>query len=145
MNFTHKVLSVSTVALALAALPALAKDVAGASAGEPAYNPATITQFLGTVAAVREVPAGNPLAGVHLTVKTKTGSIDVYVGPGAFLKMLKTSFPVGYEIEVTGSKVSFGTSDIVLASYVSVSDAIIKLRDGDGTPVWNHWGVSLNS
>src|SRR5580693_6544381 len=107
MKFATKALGVSAFALALLASstvsPLFASNVAGAKANEPAYNPATMVEVDGTITAVRQVPAGSPLEGVHLTVKSKASTVDVYLAPNDFLKIFKTNFPVGYDVRVVGS------------------------------------------
>jgi hypothetical protein len=143
MKFTAKALSVSAFALALAISPVFANNLAGSKANEPAYNPATMVDMQGAITAVRQVPAGSPLEGVHLTVKSKTSTVDVYLAPADFLRIFKTNFPVGYDIRVLGSKVSFGNTDVILANEVNIGITSIILRDGSGAPVWENWGVSL--
>lgn len=144
MQFTLKAIRVSGLALALAALPALATNFAGAKLNtEPVYNSATMVDVEGTITAVRNVPAGNPMPGTHLTVKTKTDSLDIYLGPSSFIKFLKTSFPVGREVSVLGSKVNFRKSAVVLTNQIDIGPVALTLRDETGAPVWQNWGVQL--
>ena len=98
----------------------------------------------GTIAAVRTAPAGSPLEGTHLTVKTKTAMSDVYLAPADFLRILKTNFPVGNEVEVIGSKIKFQNSDVILTKEVSVGQATLTLRDPHGAPDWKNWGVEID-
>lgn len=114
------------------------------AASEPAYNPATVVDVDGIITAVHQVPAGSPLEGTHLTVKSKSGSIDVYLAPTDFLRFFKTSFPVGAEVEVVGSKVKFAGSDEVLTRDVAIGQATISLRDANGAPNWKNWGVEAD-
>src|SRR5215467_8208460 len=126
MKFATLVLGVSTLAFA---------------ANEPVYNPATAVDVIAVISGIREVPAGQPMEGVHLTVKNKANTFDVYLGPTAFLKMLKTSFPVGDEIDIMGSRVKFQNADVILAREVTDPVESLVLRDLYRTPVWNNWGV----
>lgn len=135
MKFTKVVLSVS--ALALMMIPAKA-------ASGPAYDPATAVAVSGTVTAVRVVPAGQPLAGVHVMVKTKANAVDVYLAPKDFMNFLKTDFVAGDEIDVTGSRVKSGNGDVILAREVSDGMDVIDLRDLYGAPVWENWGVEAD-
>jgi hypothetical protein len=114
------------------------------AANDPAYTPATIVDVDGTITAVHNVPAGSPLEGTHLTVKTKTGAIDVYLAPAEFLRIFKTNFPVGNEVEVIGSKIKFQNSDVILTKEVLVGQATIELRDAQGAPDWKNWGVEID-
>jgi hypothetical protein len=114
------------------------------AANDPAYTPATIVDVYGTIAAVHNTPAGSPLEGTHLTVRTKTGTVDVYLAPADFLRIFKTNFPVGNEVEVIGSKIKFQNSDVILTKEISVGQATIELRDAQGAPDWKNWGVEID-
>ena len=135
MTFLKKAISVSTLGISAMVFPAMAKDAAVPNA--PAYNPATMVNVEGTVAGVRQVPGTDALAGVHLTVKAKTGTFDVLVGPASYLKLTRTNFNSGEYVEVRGSLVN----GVVLSSEVSADDATLTLRDAAGTPVWQSWGL----
>jgi hypothetical protein len=142
MKFATKALSVSAFALAMFA-PMFASSLSGAKANEPAFNPATMVELQGTITAVRQVPAGSPLEGLHLTVKSKASTVDVYLAPNDFLKIFKTNFPVGGNVRVVGSKVNFANADVILSNEVDIGITEIILRDGSGAPVWQNWGVEL--
>src|SRR5579872_1994089 len=143
MNFANKALRVSALALAMTISPMFASNLGNPKANEPVYNPATMVDVEGTITAVRQVPAGSPLEGVHLTLKAKTSTVDVYLAPADFLRIFKTNFPVGYDVRVVGSKVNFGNADVILTNEVDLGTTSITLRDGSGAPVWQNWGVSL--
>ncbi|HLG99853.1 MAG TPA: hypothetical protein VKX49_26325 [Bryobacteraceae bacterium] len=134
MNF-NGVLSVS--ALVLAMIPARA-------ANGPSYNPATAVAISGTVAGVRVVPPGQPLEGVHMAVKTKTRTVEVYLAPKNFLDFLKANYVPGDEVEITGSRVKSGNTDVLLAREIDDGRDVIDLRDLNGAPVWEHWGVEAD-
>jgi hypothetical protein len=142
MKFGTKALSVSAFALAMAFSPMFASNVVG-SKNEPTYNPASMVDVEGTITAVRQVPNGSPLEGVHLTVKAKNSTVDVYLAPADFLRIFKTNFPVGNDVRVLGSKVNFGSADVILTNEVDIGVTSITLRDGAGAPVWQNWGASL--
>lgn len=143
MKFTNHTLIVSTLALA-ASFQAFAASPAVTTANEPSYNLATTTQVAGIVTGIRQVPAGSPLAGTHLTLKSKNAMVDVYLGPADFLKFLKVSFPVGDEISVTGSKVKLDNADVILSRQVDDGSALITLRDSSGAGDWQHWGQEID-
>ena len=79
-----------------------------------------------------------------MTVKAKTGTFDVYLAPADFLRIFKTNFPIGAEVEVMGSKVKVDNADVILTREVSVGFADITLRDGNGAPEWKNWGVEID-
>ena len=88
-----------------ALLRAAVTEKTAAPVEEPRYDPATEVSVLATVTEVREVPRGNPLSGIHLSVKTETQAFDAYLGPTDFLKQFEITFAKGDEVRVTGSKV----------------------------------------
>jgi len=143
MNFATKALSVSAFALVMTVLPVSASNLPGSKANEPAFNPASMVDLEGTITAVRQIPAGSPLEGVHLTVKSKASTVDVYLAPNDFLKIFKTNFPVGANVRVLGSKVNFANADVILSNEVDIGVTEIILRDGSGAPVWQNWGVAI--
>ena len=142
MRFKNHTLSVSTLALA-AVFQAFASNPV-ATTNEPAYNPATVVTMEGTVTGVRQVSAGSPLAGVHLTLKSKTGPVDVYVGPSDFLKFLKATFPIGDQIQIIGSKVKLENADVILARQADDGYELITLRESNGAAEWQHWGKEID-
>ena len=90
--------------LILAALLApRAASGAQTSPADPRYDPGTTVAFDGLVTETREVPKGNPMRGLHLTVDTGKESIDVYLAPAEYMKLFNFTFAKGDRIEVTGS------------------------------------------
>ncbi len=142
MKSVKRTLGIAASILAVAALAA--GNPVTTKPNEPAYNLATVVDVSATITNVRQVPAGSPLEGVHLTVKTKNSTFDVYLGPADFLRIFKTNFPVGEEVEVIGSKVKVDNADVVLTREVSVGNADITLRDASGAPEWKNWGVEID-
>lgn len=117
-----------TVSMAVAfGLVGLAKEPGAAS-----------VDVRGTVSEVHVVPAGSPLVGVHVTLKTKAGeALDVYLAPRDFLNMLKMTVAVGDEIRAIGSR----TGNTILTKEFFKKGTSIVLRDDNGAPVWENWGV----
>jgi len=112
---------------------------------EPAYNPATVTDFLATVTDVNEVTLGNPFAGLHVLAKTKGKIVDIYVGPADFAAKYGVVLHKGQEIRVVGSQVKWGDAEIVLAREVTTfkrdvsgqicEDTTFYMRNEEG-PFW---------
>src|SRR5579883_2858317 len=92
----------------------------------------------------RKRPGVQSREGVHLAVKTKTGTVEVYLAPKNFMDFLKSNYVPGDEVEITGSRVKSGNSDILLAREVDDGRDVIDLRDLNGAPVWEHWGVEAD-
>jgi len=139
MKFAKVTISVSTLALAAMTFTNPAK-----AANDLAYNPATAVSVSGTITAVHEVPAGQPLEGVHLTIKNKANTFEVYVAPKEFLKFLKTSFVAGDYVDVMGSRVKDGATEVILAREVSDGRLTIELRNVYGSEAWKNWGVEAD-
>lgn len=123
------------VAIGFAAAPGLsAAD--GKRNPAPAYDPSTEANVEVTITEVRETPKTEPLGGVHLMVKTKSDTVDVYVAPADFLKIFDIVFKAGEQIQVTGSKVKLGDADVVLAREIQIGQTTLLLRDKNGAPYW---------
>jgi DNA/RNA endonuclease YhcR with UshA esterase domain len=74
--------------------------------------------------------------GLHLTLKTDTGSLNVLVGPARFVKEKNFTFVKSDQLEVTGSKVKFNGSDAIIAREIKKGDKTLTLRDEKGVPAW---------
>ena len=123
--------SLVTVVLATAAFGG-GKDQAPA---EPVYDVKTEVQIDAAVSGVKEVSTG-ALKGVFLSVKSKSETMEIYLGPADFVKMFDVKFKNGDEVVVTGSKIKFEERDVVLAREVEIGKIILRLRDQKGTPNW---------
>ncbi|HZU26869.1 MAG TPA: hypothetical protein VFA04_15195 [Bryobacteraceae bacterium] len=102
----------------------------------PVYDRATTIDIAGVIAELRDTPTG-ALPGLHLLVATeKKGDVDVYVGPGPFVKDFGFKFTRGEEVRATGSKTRCETGEVVLAREIRRHDVTVYLRDIDGKPLW---------
>ncbi len=130
-----------TMCLALLALLALpfAYGQGGPGPGQRArmYNPANETTVKGTVEEVKTFTGRRGWNGTHLTLKTEDKSIDVHLGPAAFLKEKGFSFAKGDQIEVTGAKTEFGGSATIIAREVKKGEKTLILRNEQGIPQWS--------
>lgn len=126
-------IAISTLSVA----SALAQRGMGQGAGRM-YDPATETTVKGTVEEVKQIPGQRGGAsGTHLIVKTDKETLEVHLGPTAFLEKEKFTFAKGDQIEVTGSKVKIGGADALLAREVKKGDKALTLRNAQGIPVWS--------
>jgi hypothetical protein len=105
--------------------------------GAPLYNTSTEVTVKGTVEAVTQVTGPNGWGGTHLTVRTKTETLDVHLGPSWYLTQNKVSFSRGDKIKILGSKVKFNDRDVLLAREVSKGGKKVVLRDANGFPEWS--------
>lgn len=124
--------------LSLLVLP-LAFAQRGPGPGQRArmYNPANETTVKGTVEEVKTVSGRHGWNGTHLTLKTGEKTVDVHLGPAAYLKEKGISFAKGDEIELTGAKADFQGSEAILAREVKKGSETLVLRDSRGIPKWS--------
>lgn len=110
------------------------------------FNPATVQTIKGSVVEVKKIGLeGRENFGVHLTVKTEKGPIEVHVGPSFFLEKNKFQISENESIEVTGSMINEGNKNFIIASDLKIGDKSLKLRDAQGIPLWRNTGTSGNT
>ncbi len=128
-------------ALVLAAflLPPLLNAQGGPGSGWRVmrYDPATETTVTGTVEHVKTVPARRAGHGIHLLLKTSATTLDVHLGPKAFLKEKGFSVDKGDQVEVTGSKVTLKSGEALIARKIKKGDTTLILRNEQGVPMWS--------
>lgn len=141
MHRTALALALSLVALTPPALAAPDRPgprgpgpMAGPMAGR-GYDPATVQTVAGEVAEVRRLdgPRGG---GVHLTLTTAAGPLDVHLGPAWFVDQQALRPAKGDRVEVTGSRVTIDGQPALIARLVKRGDAALTLRDEAGVPAW---------
>lgn len=102
------------------------------------YNPATETTLKGEVIEITQQQCPNcPGTGQHLTLKTTGGTYDVHLGPTSYLASQNFTLAKGDQVEVTGSKIAMGGSDVILAREVRKNGATLSLRSPTGKPNWS--------
>jgi hypothetical protein len=128
-----------TLALAvLALLPAWAQQGRRMSPPGHRYDASTEVTLKGTVTEVKEVECeicGSPM-GTHLMLRTGAESMEIMLGPTAFLKKHDFAVAKGDEIEVTGAKIKMDGQDELLAREVKKGEKTLTLRDKTGRPMW---------
>jgi hypothetical protein len=96
----------------------------------PEYDMRSEGTFKGTV----EWRAG--VQETHLLLKTDTGTVEINLGPTAFLTETKVDIRKGDTLEVTGSRITIGDSQVILAREIRRGDNAWTLRDATGQPLW---------
>jgi hypothetical protein len=109
------------------------------------YNPATETTVKGTVESLDQGTQGMMMKmgmgmGTHLTVKTAEGDKQVMLGPSQFIANKGFAFAKGDQIEITGSKVTMGGNEYLVAREVIKDGKTLMLRDKTGKPEWSGAG-----
>ena len=106
------------------------------SQAPPKYDPATETTFKGIVEELKLVPPTGAKPVAYLVLKSSPDSGQVFLCPKSFLDEIGVSFKADDAIEVTGSKVKQGGTDLTLAREVVKNGETLTLRFKDGKPAW---------
>lgn len=105
------------------------------------YNTQTYTKINGQVMSIEKVVSQKGAsAGIHMTVKTKTGTYTVHLGPKWYLDKQGVPINTGDQVEVGGSKVTIDSKPVIIAKEVIKEGHTLKLRDEDGKPLWSGKG-----
>ncbi len=127
-----KHLALASFALCLTATIALAQPPAPGK-----YDPAVEGSYGGIITQVVSVAGPDGTIGVHLDLKTATGtSVRVHLGPAVFIGMNNFSFFADDLILVKGAYVSHDGDVAVGARQVSKEGKTLALRNPDGSPRW---------
>jgi len=109
------------------------------------YNPQTLITVKGTVEKLEDFPSPGPggqSGGKYriIILKTDAGQTHhIHLGPTWYFDQKKFSLKTGDEVEVTGSKVTMGQQEIILAGTVKCGGKTLHLRDDQGVPAWRPW------
>jgi hypothetical protein len=128
-----------SLALSLLVLGVFATTSAAQSSGTAPgqYDPSVEGSYGGVVTSVISVTGPDGNVGVHLNLKTATGTIvKVELGPAVFIGMNNFSFLADDLILVQGAYVSHDGDVALWARQVSKEGKTLALRSPDGTPRW---------
>lgn len=131
--------------------PAFAQRRGGMGQQMPMYDTKTETTLKGTVEEVKAMTGmmrgrgrmgmpGMDMEGTHVMLKTDSETIEVHLGPSAFLKEKAIEIAKGDALEIVGSRVKFADSEALLAREIRKGEASWTLRDADGRPRWMMMG-----
>src|SRR5690349_16852855 len=133
---TFGVLLIVAAVLGYALPSAYCQGMGGGMGAGRIYNPSTETTVSGTVDQVRTIARGFGGGGTHLDLKTESATLDVHLGPSAYLSSKGFQFAKGDQVEVTGSKVSLQGHDAIIAREVKKGNKVLTLRNAQGIPEW---------
>ena len=124
-------------AACIVVVPSLAQP-ANPGMGMPRYDTSTETNLKGTVEDVLhpQNSSRRGTMGIHLMVKTDTGTIEVHLGPSSYVTQQGFTFAKGDVVEVVGSKVTIDGTAAVIAREVVKDGKTLTLRDKTGRPKW---------
>ena len=127
-----KHLALASFALCVTATIALAQPPAPGK-----YDPAVEASYGGVITGVVSVAAPDGTVGVHLNLKTATGTIvRVHLGPAVFIGMNNFAFFADDLVLVRGAYVSHDGDVAVWARQISKEGKTLALRDENGAPRW---------
>ncbi|HEX7330539.1 MAG TPA: hypothetical protein VF290_03515 [Pyrinomonadaceae bacterium] len=129
------------VTLSFAVGIAYAQGRKGQMHGMPHYNTAAEVTLLGTITKVDTHMGRMGWKGTHLVVSFDAETLDVHVGPSKYVAQQAFSFSAGEQIQVTGSRIKFEGSDVLIAREIKKGEQVLTLRNSQGIPVWsrNRW------
>jgi hypothetical protein len=133
-RFTAALLAVvAATSLALAACPGC-PCVGGDCPCAPACAPAAA----GPVEILRGAVAGIDRSGpgVHLKLETDGETKTVALGPAAYVDAQSVKIEVGDRVEVKAARTAVHGESMLVAHEVRKGDAVLKLRDDTGRPLW---------
>jgi hypothetical protein len=127
--------------------PTLAQRPARMRQAMPMYDTQTEATLRGTVEEVKSVSGrmagagrmgmpGSGMEGTHVVLKTADETIEVHLGPTAFLKEQRVELAKGDTVEVTGSRVTIGDSEALLAREIRKGETSWTFRSANGRPLW---------
>jgi hypothetical protein len=107
----------------------------------PRYDVSKETTVKGTISKVEQLTdcpgCDCPACGGGTHIVLAPSSLEVHLGPTAFLKDKGWQFTNGEEIEVVGSEVDFSGTKVLLAREVHRGSEKLTLRDEKGFPLWS--------
>lgn len=129
---------------------AMAQTTPSGQRGSPMYDLKAETTITGTVESVdtmngMEGQGRRSMGGTHLVVKTESETIEVHVGPTAYLIEKGIRLAKGDMLEIVGSRVIIDKEPVVIAKQIKKGDNTWTLRDASGRPLWSGRGRSSGS
>jgi hypothetical protein len=129
----------------LVATPLFAQPQGGGQ-GSPRYDVSTEATVTGTVESVDQISdpgtgrGRRGLGGTHITLKTSAETLEVHLGPTAFLNEKKVAIAKGDTLVIVGSRVTVDGDRVFIAKEVKKGDSAWTLRDAAGLPLWRGRG-----
>ncbi|HSL84546.1 MAG TPA: hypothetical protein VLF66_17365 [Thermoanaerobaculia bacterium] len=136
MSRASKSAVVTLATVALLATVLAGQGGPGQGRGTPNYDPATEIRVTGTVKEVEYPDSPKGWQGVHLVLAAGDTLYDVHLEPRSYVEEEGFSFTAGDEIEVLGSQTQCRGEDAFVAREIRSGERTLKLRDGDGRPLW---------
>lgn len=127
-------LVIGSAALAVAILLSTAAAQQRSSPVSPrptAYETTRETRLQGTVLSYTEDSPLPPI-GVHVTVQTSSGIVEVHLGPASYLRANHFSLSAGDSVGFVGASVRVNSGDVFMARLAQKGDQSIVIRSLPG-------------
>ncbi|HYQ80721.1 MAG TPA: hypothetical protein VEP68_04420, partial [Anaeromyxobacteraceae bacterium] len=108
--------------------------------GAGRFDPATATTVQGRIVDVQRIDRGRRHQGVHLSLAVGSETLPVLLGPDFYVDAQATKLAAGDDVEVKGSRATFGGKPALVAQEVRRGGEVLALRDADGVPLWRGQG-----
>jgi hypothetical protein len=136
---------VGAVMLVVGVSVALAQTTGAGRQASPMYDVKSETTIKGSVESVETITGTGGrgrrgLGGTHLVVKTEKESVEVHVGPTAYLAEKGITLAKGDKVEILGSRVTGDNETFLIAKQIKKGDNTWTLRDASGRPAWSGRG-----
>jgi hypothetical protein len=106
----------------------------------PQYDSKNIVTYKGQILSIISMP--DPTTGsddIGILVRTSKGDIPVQLGPRSFVMSGPMNLNTNAQVEIKGSEIYLNGMILIIAKEVTVEGYTLKLRDGDGAPLWSGW------
>lgn len=147
MTSRKRLFTLGAAALFVAGLGALAVAQSPPSGrhGSMMYDAKTETTITGIVESVEKITGTGGrgrrgMGGTHLVVKTDKDSVEVHVGPTAYLTEKGITLVKGDTLEILGSRVTIDGETFLIARHIKKGGSTWTLRDASGRPAWSGRG-----
>lgn len=102
------------------------------------YQTNTVVTVEGEVVSIDQfTPMKMMSHGVHMTLKTDSGMIEVHLGPAWYIRNQDIKFEPEDKVVIKGSKVTFQGKPIIIAAEITKGESVLALREDNGFPVWS--------
>jgi DNA/RNA endonuclease YhcR with UshA esterase domain len=128
--------TILVLCLALATAPAALARAPQKMYGADRYDTKKEVTLTGTITVSEEHRGPGGAAGIHLRLKTDTDTIEIHVGPKAYLAREGVTFKVGETVTVLGARTTFEGENVIVAREIRTAAQLITLRDESGRPRW---------
>jgi hypothetical protein len=147
MTSLKRLFTFGAAALFVAGLGSLAaaQSAPAGRQGSTMYDVKTETTITGTVESVENLTGTGGrgrrgMGGTHLVVKTEKDSVEVHVGPTAYLAEKGITLAKGDTLEILGSRVTIDNETVLIARQIKKGGNTWTLRDASGRPAWSGRG-----